>query len=635
MSDSFEAYVSRVHGGMHAGSGDINNTSNYYLQTDSLGGSPRKQPTDELRWLQQRFIAPAGLGKARDVLKVSRTVFLDGLPGSGRIAAAKMLLWELEDGGRQIHELLLQEKENAPRIDRNHVGDGDLVWLDLAHVAGTRWTEVQVELSSLRATVHDRDAHLVIVLPDNHDQLGSTLARYRVEIQRPAVDEVLFRYLLVEDIPRPVPLPRLPFLDADRRMEEVSQYVGLIRRARDEHRDDDFMTWCQTAYQALSGQAKDVAAQVIELPSGPQRALLLAVAMLHEAHADVIHRASIDLLKVVAHPRPDSPLLEDAALDQRLKEISATADPSGRIRFNKLGYDAAVRSYFWAHMPQLREPLQDWVMQTADSPDLSSLDRINLVERFTEQCLTDRYRPALVSLVGQWTAHPATPYKMKAAALILHRGLRDEKQGRSFRRQIYEWSRRDDLSDRLAEVIIVACRDEMMAKHPDEALVRLHHVARRERGTLARETLVQLVSAAPRLRRQILTRLTDSPGKWRRDVDLFLELADPKALTELGRRDHALVAEDTVRRQLVTGWSLAFAHRPYEAWASSTRRWLHVAAADEQHRRTLVDVLIRAGAEDAGVLAQLYAMTRECEAWAPLGDMVVQDINTAWQARIA
>ncbi|MEV0407281.1 hypothetical protein [Actinoallomurus sp. NPDC050550] len=638
MSDSFETHASDVRGGMHTGAGDINYTY-YLLQSDSLGAAPRKQPADELRWLKQRFIKPVGLDKAREVLKASHTVFLYGLPGSGRIAAAKMLLWDLRDGGRQPHELVLQENGNGPSIDRSHVGDGDLVWLDLSQVAGTRWDEVHNELSSLRAMVQDRDAYLVVVLPDETAaHLGSTLARYRAEIQRPAVDEVLSRYLWAEDIPRPVPLPPLRFLDADRRMEEIPQYVGLISMARDESLEGSFVTWCEDAYQALFVQAQEVAEQVAELSSGPQRALLLAVAMLHEAHPDVIHQAGVDLLDAVAHPSGDDRLLERAPLDQRLKEIDAKVDSSDSVRFEKLDYDAAVRSYFWAHMPELRNPLQGWVKQTADSLDLSLRERTTLVKHFTEQCLTERYRPALVSLVEQWTAHPTTTRRMEAAALVVRRGLRDEKQGRSFRRQIYEWSQRDGLSERLAEVIIVACRDEMMATHPDEALVRLHHVARRERGDLARETLVGLVSGAPRLRRQMLTRLTDprsEPGKWQRDVELFLEIADPEALTDPGRRNHALLAESTIRQQLTTGWSLVFSRRPYEVWTPSVRWWLRVAAADERHRHPLLDVLVRGGEEDAAVLARLYAMTREQEAWTALGDLIVQNINTVWEARIA
>ncbi|WP_285495438.1 hypothetical protein [Actinomadura sp. NBRC 104425] len=638
MSDSFETHASGVQGDMHTGSGDITKTyhySYYLLQSDSPRHSPRMQPADELRWLRRRFVEPAGLGRARDVLEATRTVFLAGPPGSGRITAAKMLLWELRDGGRRIHELVLQDE--APHIDHGHVGDGELVWLDLSETTGTRWDDVQVELSPLRATVQQREAHLVVVLPDRPHHLASTLADYRVEIQRPAVDAVLSRYLQVEEIPRPDPLPPLRFLDADRKMEDVGKYVGLIRRAREENRDGGFPVWCEAALQALSGQTEDVAAQVIGLSAGPQRALLLAVAMLHEAHPDVIHQAGAELLDAVGHSGEDISVLERVPLDRRLKEIGAEIDSSHRVRFQKFDYDRALRSYFWTHMPDLRDPLQSWVKQAVDSVEFLS-ERSKLVERFTEQCLNERYRSRLVSLVTEWTAHPTSAGKMEAAALVVRRGLRDERQGRFFRRQIYEWSCRDTLSERLAEVIIVACRDEMMARHPDEALVRLHHVARRERGTYARETLVELVGNAPRLRRQMLARLTDprsTPGKWQRDIDLFLELADPVALTEPGHREHAPIAESTVRRQLAMCWSLVFAQRPHEAWTPTVRRWLDVAAADERHRRLLLDVIVRGGEEQAGVLARLYAMTRERQAWAPLGDVVYQGIKSVWAARNA
>ncbi|MEV5754675.1 hypothetical protein AB0L00_43290 [Actinoallomurus sp. NPDC052308] len=628
MSDSFEVHVSGTRGDVHTGTGDINST-HYLLQLDSPGRAPRKQPADELRWLSQRFVPPAGLGEARDVLEASRTVFLDGPPGSGRVAAAKMLLWELRNDAEQLHEVVLQGKEDASRINPDHVGDGDRVWLDLSQVDGQLWGEVHAELSSLRATVRQRDAYLVVVLPDTVDDLGSTLAQYRVEIQRPAVGDVLSRYLMAEDIPQPTRLPPLRFLDTARRMDQIRKYVALIVRAREKDRESGFIAWCETADQALSGQEQDVATLVAGLTEGPPRALLLATAILHEAHADIVHRASASLLKTVEHPRDESPILVRDPLDHRLEEIGAELDSTGNVRFRKLDYDAAVRSYFWTHMPELHGHIQEWVRETVDMTDLTSRERENLVTWFTDQCLNERYRPALVSLVNQWTANPTTPRKMEAAAVVLQRGLQHEKQGRFFRRQIYEWSRITNLSDRLAEVIIVACRDEMMTKHPDEALVRLHHVARREHGTRARETLIQLVSGAPRLRRQMLNRLTDpsEPGKWPADVDLFLELADPESLTDPGKRGHPLIAENSVRRQLTIGWALAFAQRPHEEWAPQVRRWLHVAAGNERYRHALLDVLIGGGAQRTSVLAHFYTMTREqC---ASLSGSVMQKINIA------
>lgn len=636
MNSSFRTHATDVHGDIHSGSGDINKQYYYYLPAPgSRGPSSRKQPVDELRWLRRRFVEPLGMGKARDILMTSQTVLIEGTPGSGRTATAKMLLWELRDDSKHIHELLLQDHDDGQHIDASHIGERDLIWLDLSKLSETRWREVHDELSSVRATVQELGAYLVIVLPDKTGRLSSTLTQYRAEIQRPPAGEVLYRYLRAEEISRPARLPLLPFLSTSRRMEDVHAYARLILRARDEDRDGDFGSWCEAAYRAFSGQAEDVAAQLAELTTGRQRALLIAVAMLHQAHADVVHRAGGTLLTMVKQPDEEVPLLERAPLDRRLEEIGAELEPSGEVRFKKLGYDAAVRSYLWACMPELRESLQNWVEETADSRDLTSLERKYLVERFTEQCLNERHRQALTSLAEKLTASP-TREKMEAASLVLQRGLRDEEHGRFFRRQIYEWSCASAFSDRLAEVITVVCREEMAATHPDEALVRLHHVARRERGTRGREALVDLVGTAPRLRRQMLNRLTDyapDPRRWPSDVDLFLDIADPEAFTDSRQRRQALLAERRVQRQLTAGWALVFTQRPYATWAPTVARWLHIAAHDDRHRRVLLDVLVRAGHGEANVLARLYAMTRERRLLLPLSTSVFQAINTLNKAQ--
>ncbi|MEU9870127.1 hypothetical protein AB0C87_20005 [Actinomadura sp. NPDC048021] len=629
MSDSFETHVFGGSGSVHAGNGDINNI---YMLSGTLSASPRKKPADELWWLRRRFVEPAGLGEAREILEVSHTVFIDGAPGSGRVAAAQILLQGLQSDAGQLHQLVPQDEENAPRIDHTHVGDGELIWLDLSALTGPRWEEVHAELSSLRAIVQERDAYLAVILPDETAALEPTLAPYRARIDRPAVAEVLVRYLQTEKIDRPIPLPPLRFLDAARRMSDIPAYVDLICRARDEHREGDFTMWSEAAFTAWSGQAQDVADQMATLVTGQERALLISVAMLHGAHADVVHRAGAALLDRAEHPPEDIPLLEHAFLDKRLHEIDARIDDSGAVRFTKLDYDAAVRSYFWTHMPGLHDTLRDWVVSTVDSPDLSPSERRDLVERFTDQCLLhERYRQIMVSLLNQLTALPTTGRKMEAAAQVLQRGLREEKQGRFFRRQIYDWSRISNLSIRMAELIIAACRDEMMTTHPAEALVRLHHLARRETGTRARDTLVALVEDAPRLRRQMLARLTEAtfePGKFPSDVTLFLEIAAPEPLTALGKRDHPLVAEKTIRRQLTHGWSLVFARLPYETWAPFVRRWLTVAVEEARHRDTLLDILVHGTGGDAILLSRFYEMTRTTPSLIPLSAQISQRFGT-------
>jgi hypothetical protein len=573
-----------------------------------------------------------GFGKACEILATHRTVFLDAPPGSGRITTAKMLLWQLRHDAEKFRELLPQEEESTSRLNPDHIGDGDRVWLDLSDVKGPLQSEVCKELASLRRAVQDRIAHLVVVLPHEVRDLSPEFDRYRVSTERPSVREVLHRYLRMAGIGQSGPLPRLRFLEVDRPLREVPEYVRLVTEARAKAADQgDLATWCVTADEAWSGQQKPVAELVARLQEGPQRALLLATAMLHGAHADSVHRASASLLQTVEYRLDTCTTLEHSALDQRLQDIDAELDASDRVRFKELDYDPAVRAYFWTHMPGLRQHIKLWVGKTAASADLSEVEREDLVRRFTEQCLNDRYRSELWPLVEQWTAHPTTGGRIQAAALVLQRGLQDERHGGYFRRQIYHWSCRSNLPADLAEVIIAACRDEMVVRHPDEALVRLHHVARREDRNRARETLVGLVGSDRRFLRQMLNRVTDmsTEGEWPADVDLFLELIDPMALTDLGTRNHALIAESTVRRQLTIGWRRAFAKHSQETWIPRVQQWFRCAAEDERHRHALLDVLIEGGERRTDILARFYGVTRRQELRAIISDLVLQKINTA------
>lgn len=631
MSDSISSHVS-TQGPVHAGPGPQNIYYSISL-ADPRGRSPRRQAADDLLWLEQRFVHPAGFGKARDILELHRTVFLDAPPGNGRITTAKMLLWELRPDAEKFHELLSQDTENEPRLNLGHIGDGDRAWLDLSDVSGPLWSEIHAELPSLRRAVQEHAAHLVIVLPHAIEDLRPELNPYRAQIVRSPTREVLHRYLRMENIPQPEPLPELQFLGENRPLRDIPKYVRLITDAREKvSGKTDFATWCDTAYQALSDQGKEVAELVATLSRGPQRALLLATSMLHGAHADSILHAAASFLRTVEYPPDECPMLERATLGQRLEEISAELDGFGCVRFSKLGYDSAVRAYFWTHLPELRDHMEAWVGSTANS-DLTDDEREGLVRRFTEQCLNDRYQSTWTSLVERWTIEPSTDHKMKAAALVLQRGLRDEKQGRAFRRKIYDWSRSSNLPDPLAEVIVAACRDEMTVTHPDEALVRLHHVARRERRTRrARDALVGLVSGDRRFLRQMLNRLTDtySEGRmWVADADLFLDLADPEALADPGTRNHALISESTIPGQLAGCWSLVFTERSHETWSARAEQWLYYAAADRRHRHVLLDVLVQGGEQRTAVLARLYAMTRGQELRAAISDLLLQKINAA------
>ncbi|MEV4166491.1 hypothetical protein [Nonomuraea dietziae] len=569
---------------------------------------------EELDWLWRCFVNPPGHGRASDILETYRTLLLDGAPGSGRIATAKILLRELSSSTERFHELAWEEENGRFRLEPASVGDDDRVWLDLSRADERAWRCFQGELSSLRKMVVEHAALLVIVLPDKgREVLWPEFGRFHSRIGRPPPQEVLRRYLRLAGVPGAVSIPPPDFLKTERPVREIAKFADLVVSACKNAPEASCSAWYQSAEGAYTGHGTGVAEAVKELRHGPQRALLLATAMLHNAHVDHIHDAAVALLDVVGYP-DERHSLERADLVTSLGEIDAVLDVNGHVRFKELRYDAAVRALFWHHMPRLRDGIQRWVGKMIDDPSLPDNDRYQLAERFADQCLHPRYRQALVESVAEWTKGPMTYRRQMAADRALRRALTAEEHGMFFRKQIYNWARDNHLSEPLAQVIIRMCTEVIAVTHPDQAVVRLHHRARREsRSTNARTSLLEMVAGDPWLRRLLLVRLTRLPmnGKGRPiDAELFLDFADPAAFTALGSRDRPLVAEAEVRAMLIEGWKGVFRECAETAWQERLRQWLITAFHDDRHRDLLVDILIDGSEQRGEILGRLYTEAR-------------------------
>ncbi|MER6566838.1 hypothetical protein ABT288_11715 [Streptomyces sp. NPDC001093] len=166
-----------------------------------------------------------------------------------------------------------------------------------------------------------------------------------------------------------------------------------------------FRQWCATARKARDDRRKEIATLVTGLREGPQRALLITVAMLHGAHADVVHQAAQLLLSTLRHPLDENPLLQRKDLAERLREISAGTGPDGHVRFTELDYDAAIRAYFWDHMPELRQHLGTWAAGSVDlnDPHVTREVRDGLVARLAAQYLRTGRGEGLASLSEDWS----------------------------------------------------------------------------------------------------------------------------------------------------------------------------------------------------------------------------------------
>jgi hypothetical protein len=609
--------------------GDNNTQNNFLTITNARlrALQARLQQAEHLARLKLRFLRPPGFDGAAATLAEHGIVILDGPPGSGRTAAAQILLFESRSEDDRLHELLPQipDDEIPFNVAPDRIAPGDRAWVNLSAAEPRLWAEIQGELPSLHARTRTCNARLVIVMP-HHEELRSDFRLYRKRIERLPQREVFSHLLRVEGLPSDNPaLSR--FMADTRSMEDIRQYVGYVLDAKDQTGGDGRIeNWVAIADEWASQGEKQVSGALALLKEARQRALLLSVALLHGAHANVVDRTATALLSSL-HGEFGVPL-EHRPLGERLREIGAEFDAAGYVRFTRPRYESAVRDFFWLHFPELHDIVPTLVRTELDSADLSDRQRKDLARGFTDLCLEQRYQALWKDLVDHLTLRRRNLTSMRVAAAILEHGLLNEKCSRTFRRQVYDWSWDNDTSATLAEVLVAAC-ETMAYTHADEALVRLHHLARRHpRRVGARDALAELARSDPWLLGLLLSRLTrrSLETAWEKDADIFLDVADASHYTSHSPTGQPLIEQGQVPHQLTAGWALAF-RRPGKEWASHARDWLRCAAEDETNRHLLVDVLVDGARQDAAVLPQLYGIAHRAAFRDVIADLVLTKIS--------
>ncbi|MFD5660354.1 NACHT domain-containing protein [Streptomyces hirsutus] len=562
--------------------------------------------------LADRFVPPVGYRVAADRLeKPGSVVLLEGPPGSGRRAAAIMLLHGFgEDGGAdkegvRFEELPVTGKDENPLVP----GMGDRFLLDLSGIADEEtYDKAQRCLAMRRSQVQEAGAHMVVVLPSGMEHAHPPdLELHTVRLGRPRGVAVVTRYLRMDRMPfRPVDLgnPDLQHLCDRSPMRELARLAGLVRAARGSGRfGADFAGWLDQAMHAVTDRAGEVGRQVAAVRTAPERALLLATAMFEEARADIVYEAWHGLMKTVRHEEEATTELARTDFGERLVGLGIERDPDGRLRFERLAYADAVRTYFWANFPGVRDDLRDWIGRAAGLRGLTTDDRVNVVVRFGERALAVGRPDHLFDLVAHWADRATgTPCDPRAVA-ALELGLGHERFGGWFRKRMYECvARSSSLSDGLARVLTTACVQSLSATHPDQAVVRLHYLAvkKGEVAREAREALLDLASRDRRLYRLLIDRLRDRARREPHGAEPHLQL-----LTDLLRSDRA--PDPPPWPDLFLGWEAVFSQPPTELWNPLVSNWLNAVAGDST-REMALDVMVGATRGRAAALHRLYTI---------------------------
>ncbi|PZT76439.1 MULTISPECIES: hypothetical protein [unclassified Streptomyces] len=613
MTDQDHVTVNDPNGPVNNGSGPQNNY--YGVGADWM----RRKRVDTLRIVREdrvrladRFARPAGYRVGADRLKrPGAVVLLEGEPGSGRRAAAIMLLHELgtEDASGsaegRFEELPAMDKDQNPFAP----AEGDRFLLDLSGIADEEeYAGAQRELDLRRSRVQEAGARMVAVLPAGLEYARKPdLEPYIVKLGRPRGVTVLTRHLRMDRMAfRPADLanPALQQLCDRSPMRELAQLARLVGEARDSRRfGSDFAGWLDQAIHAVTDRAGEVGRQVAEARSTPERALLLAAAVFEEARADTVYRAWRGLLRTVKYEDETTTELAGSDFGERLTALGIERDAGGRLRFGHLAYADAVRTYFWANFPGVRDDLRDWIGQAAGQQDLTLDDRVGIVVRFGECALAVDRPDHLFALAVQWANGSTGAHRDQRAVTALGLGLSHEGLGGWFRRKIYEYVRSGALSDGLVRVLTAACCQYLAMTHPDQALVRLHHLAVRNSGAAAREArdaLFELSCRDRRLHRLLIDRLRERTRQEPRAAAPHLRL-----LAELLTSDRA--SDPPVWPDLFVGWEAVFAQPPTELWTSMVNSWLS-SAAEESSREMALGVMVGATRGRPAALQRLYTL---------------------------
>lgn len=586
-----------------------------------MASAPRLVPADILVELEKTFVDPPGYGDMVRRLRHPGTVVISGPAGCGRSTAALMALRHSGDGATRFREL--PDGGTEYLLDNKAIEEGERLLLDITAEAGPLSPGFVAELRAYRAIVAERQAYLAVVLPPQLRHVADELGAGLIEIGRPDGLEVFRRHLRALGVPAADGELSGDALTQRLARDPMSQIVALARRilrARNTTGGGRWLDWLDAAMHP-DAELETVARFLRENRDGRARALVLAAAMFENAAPDTIANATKTLLDVLDYPAPDKHRLDLPDLGEALAEVNASIDER-RVRFGTVTYGHAVRTHFWRTFPDLRLKLHRWIDRCASSRDVRATERVEVLLRYTDQCLLTDHPDDLCDLVHEWSNRRGTTVEqLLATGPALRRGLRDDRYGGRFRRRIYDWSHDRRLAPGLASLLIGLCDKVIAPYQPGQALVRLRHLAHHPNEDVVRQARAALskLTADGEFARRMLTRMhSDLVGGRPRpiDFDLFTDVAVPARLTGSGPAAYPRLIEPEVHVQLVECWASWLDNQPYHRFAEAVLPWLDSSIGC----LSLFEILVEAAGDRPRRHAALYAATRDWVAYASTSD---------------
>ncbi|MEY6565308.1 hypothetical protein ACWEJQ_27720 [Streptomyces albidoflavus] len=592
---------------VHTGTGN----NNIFVEfTPPPREPPRRLAREELYFHMRRFVRPAAANPAYDTLARDRLVVLTGPDGSGRRTTGRVLLGELP--GKEVpFELVPEVTENGDHsLDPELIQPGNRLLLDLTATEETARRGMAEQLPKLWEQMRELAAYLVVLLPDAEQELPHYVASQVHHLAPPDRTALLRRRLRCEGMDTracsPVPDSLATYLTTQPPLRDVARLAHAVIRLRRRHRHgvhgitdtpELFAEWCAKALSTLTDPQAAVNAIVDKATRAHERAFCYATALLEGARTDTVHAAARVLMTATSTPADPQPLLEQEGTHRLLRTIGA--DRVGdRHTFAQQEVAEALCRHLWSDRPDLRGVLLDCTPQLLVLPALSEEEGKAAAGRVAGLMTGTEPDDVLRQRVEGW-AEQGTTGSFTAATALLDRLVQHPRLGVAWRRWVYDRAGVQNLAPGLRRVLIGVCATTMATRYPRSALIRLHRLAASEpEGQEATRALLDHVHDDAQALHHLLHRLgrrLGTPGRYPRDLDLFLAVA----------ADRSLLAR-TVSAEGLSCWQSVFRGAEPERWRPAAAPLLGPEATADTLRS-----LIAAAGRNHSTLNALYLTAAE------------------------
>ncbi|MFI7066695.1 hypothetical protein ACIBL3_37245 [Kribbella sp. NPDC050124] len=535
-----------------------------------------------IEFLNRVFVRPAGFDLVEARLRPSgTTIVLTGESGSGRRAAAQMLLCPSPQDAASLRFLSSNDLVGDDRLTSEDVTDGDRLLLDVSDLDSSTFAQRQTDLVNCVSIVHEQRANLVILVPDRQERaLHDDLKAHQVSFSSPDRWRVLASHLF-EGFGLRLPRSGLRPADLEVLDRQPLRIVAQVAVHLDQFRDQSAnpATWFSRAIEGLADHEDELTGLLHELDTVEQRTLLLTAAMLEGSSVDAIYFAERNLQKRIGYRSAvDGHRLAQPGITDRIRGLRDHLEilPDGTVRFSRIAFGPAVLAHFWDAYPDLRTPFARWVWGSSHWRAIEPEDRSAVALRFADQAARTNRLSDLFRLVESWSDAGRDEPRRLAVVIMAQVLLRDS-TGQAARNQLYSWARAGNLTAALGRIVIELCTDVVAVSHLKQALIRLRWLASRPAVRAeARQAIVQLCGDNRALELFIHV-LTDRD---RFDAHLCRVVLAPDRLAPNADLSAALFIP-RLRQKAVAAWRTALADLEPPDWNRAIFPWL------TQHARLL------------------------------------------------